>query len=343
MQVRNGFIVVAALGLISGSTALPVHASNHSDKPMAAKTAADAYAAAWNLWNKGEGAKTEELLKKQAEQFPQDAALGLFLAASVASHSPNSQSDAYFSRVVELGAKATNPAPESLVAQYFLHLSDPDSANEAFAHLSELAKSGNKSPVVLWLYAQAAERMEKPELAEGAFSTLLKKAKNAPAVVRQGYADSLEAQGKHFPALEHRLKIAAQESTPWTLHALSANLKSLARYSEAARVATLATTQFPGAPQGWHDLGIAATALHRPELAVRGYSKAAQIAQTSSEKFDHSANLLAWASCLESQKKYGEAAQKYRQLAAFQGASAEQVRTANLRARAAELAGEGTN
>ena len=269
--------------------------------------------------------------------------MGLFLAASVASHSSSSEADTYFSRVIELGAKANKPSIEALIAQHCLHLSDPDSANEAFAGLTALAKDKSQDPVVLWLFAQSAERMEKPELAEGAFKALLKKAKNAPGVVRQGYADALEAQGKHFYALEHRLKLASEEPTPWSLHTLSANLTALGRYTEAARVASLATKQFPKAPQGWHDLGVAATALHRTELAGHSFGKAAQAAELTTEKFDRSGNLLAWAVCLESQKKFGEAAEKYRRIATLQGVSAERVRDANLRARAAELALVGSN
>jgi Flp pilus assembly protein TadD len=341
MQVRNGIFVAAALGWVGVSGVLPAQAHSAPPKAVVIKTAADAYNAAWQLWNKGDASKVEELLLKQVEQFPTDERLSLFLAASVASHAPSSEAEVYLSRVVELGAKAAKPTTEALAAQHFLHLSDPDSANEAFVALTELTRNNNKNPVLLWLYAQAAERMERPEQAEKAFRALLKKTHNAPAVVRQGFADALEAQGKHFYALDQRLKVAAVAPTPWTLHALSNNLTTLARYSEAAEVAALATKKFPQTPQGWHDLGVATTAMHRTELASTHFGKAAQLAQESSEKFDAKANLAAWASCLESQKKYGEAAEKYRQLAALQGVSAEQVRDANLRARAAEMASSG--
>lgn len=340
MQVRKGLVIVAALSLVGGMVSVPAHAG--TTKTVVIKSAADAYGEAWKLWSKGEGSKAEALLLEQSEKFPSDIRLHLFLAASVASHSADSQAETYFSRVVELGAKSDKASPLALAAQHFLHLGDPDAANEAFANLTELAKSNN-DPVVTWLFAQAAERMEKPELAEVAFKSLLKKAKNAPAVVRQGYADALEAQGKHFYALEHRLKAAKLDTNPWTLHALSNNLTTLARYSEAEAVAKLSTKSFPNAPQAWHDLGIASLSLHRNDIAVAHLSKAAQLSETSTEKFDKTGNLLVWATCLESQKKYGEAAEKFRQLAALQGVSAEQVRDANLRARAAELAQGGTN
>lgn len=344
MQFHKGFLAVAALGLVAGTVSLPAQAHSEGTKATlsTSKSASDAYNSAWKLWTRGEGSKAEEVLRSQSEKFPTDARLGLFLAASVASHSPDTEAEPYFSRVVELGAKSDKPTPTTLAAQHFLHLSDPDTATEAFSGLTELARTQGNDPVILWLFAQAAERQEKPELAEKAFQSLLKKAKNAPAVVRQGYADALQAQGKHFFALEHRLKAAKLDANPWTLHALSANLRTLARFSEAEAVAKLSVQHYPSAAQAWSDLGMATLSLHRSELAAAHLSKAAQLAETSGEKFDRRENLLTLATCLESQKKYSEAAEKYRQLAALQGVSAEQARDANLRARAAELAGQGS-
>lgn len=331
MQVRNGFFVAVVLGL--GSGMLPAQADN---KPT--KNASEGYQSVWQLWNKGEGKQAEATLQKLVEQFPQDVRLGLFLATCVASHEPDTTAEAYFSRVVELGAKSAKSAPEPLAAQHFLHLSDPDSANEAFAALAELARQNSKDPILIWLYAQAAQRMEKPEVAEKAFNTLLKQSKDAPSVVRQGYADVLEAQGKHFFALEHRLKIASYESSPASLHALCANLTTLSRFSEAASVATLATKSFPGAPHGWHDLGVISAKTNQNDLALTHFSKAAEL---SSRTFDKSQTLLAWGSCLESQKKFVEAAEKYRRVASLQGVSAQRIKEANQRARAAELASGG--
>ena len=257
----------------------------------------------------------------------------------MAAHASEAEAETYFSRVIELGVKSAKPSPDALAAQHFLHLGDPDSANEAFSKLGALAQKNSQNPVFVWLYAQAAERMQKPELAEQAFKALLKSTKSAPAVVRQGYADALEAQGKHFFALEHRLKITSAESTPATLHALSGNLKNLARFTEAASVAALTIKKFPSAPQGWYDLGVTDAATRRPDLAVANFSKAVELAETSSEKFDKSVALLAWGTCLESQKKYTDAAEKFRRVAALQGASALLVKEATKRARAAELAG----
>lgn len=343
MQFRKGLVIVAALSLVGGMASVPAFANNNKTNSVVVKSAEDAYGEAWKLWSKGEGEKSEAFLREQSAKFPSDIRLNLFLAASVASHSAEGEADNYFSHVVELGAKSEKPAPAALAAQHFLHLSDPDTATEAFAGLTELAHTQGNDPVVVWLFAQAAERMEKPELAEGAFNSLLKKAKNAPAVVRQGYADALEAQGKHFFALEHRLKVAKREANPWTLHALSSNLRTLARFSEAEAVAQISAKNFPSSPQAWHDLGVASLGLHRNDVALHHLAKAAQLSESTSDRFDRGANLLVWASCLESQKKFGEAADKYRQVAALKGVSAEQARTASLRARAAELAQSGTN
>jgi tetratricopeptide (TPR) repeat protein len=335
MQVRNGIVLAVALGLVGGVIALPAQAA------PPAKSATEGYNSAWALWSKGNSAHAEVLLKLLVEKFPQDARLGLFLAASLASHAPEPDVETCFSRVVELGAKSSKPTLEALVAQHFLQLSDPDIANEAFASLTELAQKNSHYPVVTWLYAQAAERMEKPEIAEKAFKALLTRTKNAPAAVRQGYASALEAQGKHFFALEHRLKVASSNESPATLHALSANLKSIARFREAAVVAERATKSFPDAPQGWYDLGIATVALRRTEQAERFFAQALTVAESSPEKFDRSATLLAWGMCLESQKKFRAAAEKFRQVASLEGVSNTQVREANRRARAAELASGG--
>ena len=335
MQVRNGMIIAAALGLVGGVVALPAQAA------PPAKSAPEGYQSAWGLWSKGKSAQAEAALKKLVEQFPQDARLGLFLAASLASHAPEADVETCFSRVVELGAKSDKPTLEALVAQHFLHLSDPDTANEAFSALTDLAQKNSKDPVVVWLYAQAAERMEKPEIAEKAFKSLLTRTKDAPAVVRQGYASALEAQGKHFFALEHRLKVASYEATPATLHALSANLKSLARFREAAVVAEKATKSFPDAPQGWYDLAVATVALRRTEVADQHFAHAFEVAEKSPEKFDQSTALLAWGTCLESQKKFSAAAEKFHRVASLEGVSAAQVKEATRRARAAELASGG--
>jgi tetratricopeptide (TPR) repeat protein len=344
MQFRKQLLIIAALGLMGATVSLPAHANNPKpSKPPVIKSASDAYSVAWKLWSQGEATKAEELLRQQSEHYASDPRLGLFLATSVASHGTDTEAETYFSRVVELGAKSEKPSATALAAQHFLHLSDPDTAREAFAALTELAKSQGNDPVIIWLFAQAAERQEKPELAEKAFQSLLKKTKNAPAVVRQGYADALEAQGKHFYALEHRLKAAKLDANPWTLHALSNNLRTLARFSEAAAVAEVSAKHFPTAPQAWHDLGVASLALHRNDIAVAQLSKAAQLSESSTDRFDRQSNLLTLATCLESQKKYGEAADTFRQLAVLQGVSAEQAHDANLRARAAELAQGGQN
>ena len=178
--------------------------------PVWAATPQETYQGIWRIWSEGNAPRAEHRLQEAVLRFPGDARLQLFLAACIASHASDAEADASFEPLVGHAARTDRVCLEALIAEDYLHLGDPEKAPDAFARLADFAQRHDNDPVILWVFAQAALRLHKPALAARAFQSLLRHTKYAPAVVRQAYAEALEAEGRLLHLQERRLVIAQE-------------------------------------------------------------------------------------------------------------------------------------
>lgn len=178
--------------------------------PAWASTPEDAYRASWRRWQQGDVSGAERVLQAAVARFPSHGRLRLFWAACVASHQAEEEADALFEPLVAQAARTNGTSVEAEVAEAYLHLSDPTLAPKALASLARVALRSQSDPLYLWIYAQAAARVGRPEQAVAAFGALVARVKTPPAVVRQGYAAALEADGRLHTLQERRLVLTQE-------------------------------------------------------------------------------------------------------------------------------------
>lgn len=219
------------------------------DKPLDQLTAQEAYDVAFQIWSRGEGSLSRQLLELMVRLHPDDQRLAFFHAASTRAYFNVTAATPQFARVLKLGSGT----PEAWAAAVIIALDTRDGDSEMhFAVLRRVQASAPDDPLIHWMVGVQSRSLNR-NLEDGAasYARLLEMVDPGPAIVHQTYANILDDLDRQELALRHRYIAVELEPSGWTYQGLANTFTNLKRYEEANAAFEQAVTFVPDRALYW--------------------------------------------------------------------------------------------